>query len=1252
MKDHGPADGEDPRQEVGRRQREAADPSASVWVSANAGSGKTRVLVDRVARLLLAGAAPQKILCLTYTRAAAAEMQDRLFKTLGEWALADEPELKAILAGLDESQADLGKARRLFALALETPGGLRLQTIHAFCESVLRRFPAETGLSPRFAVLDEADHAAMRRAAAEAAVVELESSAEPEDQAAARRLLAEAELTATGDFGRSATLEALAKAAFGHRAAFEAESEPGAGARKALALAPGVSTESLWAEFARGLDRARLAEAAAHMLTHKKASTADQERGALLKAALEAADSASALSFLRALLLTQEERTPRKVLMTGPLGKERPDLLQLVTSLQNAFVDLSSRLDVCEAAARATDIARFARLLFGFYDEARSTRSALDFDDLITRTAALFDESPARAWALFKLDQGVDHILVDEAQDTSPPQWRVVDSLAEEFFAGVGARAPKRTIFAVGDEKQSIYSFQGADPRKFAEQRERFARLTREAPKPLKAIPLTHSFRSSPVILDLVDQVFASAEARKGLTTEDTVEHKAAFPDLAGRVEWWSACVKEKQEGRDPLWHQPTTPAVAESGPPDALLAQALAEQLKIWIRSGEPLAPGGRPIRPGDVLVLARNRGQFSRRLIGELKRLGLPVAGEDRIGLKAALSTRDLLAAARAALLPADSLSLAAVLRSPLFGFKEEDLIRLTDLSSETKPLRPGEPRPSLWASLTRRREEEPHWREAHRLLGDLMTRVDFLRPYEFFERILVEQDARRRLIGRLGPPASEPIDEFLAQALAYETGRAPTLQGFVRWMDGLDAEIKRDSAQAADEIRVMTVHGAKGLEAELVVVADPCKPADDHREPRLVRAPAVEGEGAGGEGGVFWLGSKEKGEASGVAAAREARLERLREEHRRLLYVALTRARTRLVVCGWRGEKVAVDAEGKAAESAFGAIGAEGSWHRAVWRAMAGWEKAGLARFAPLDAEDSPMRRLVVERGGRPKTEKAALSAAESAESSAARDARTASLSPAVWPVDWDQAPLAAEPAPLAPLAPSRLAIEAADPARPDSADGLLEPEPKPYEGSGLSRDQAVARGLALHRILERLASPATAPPPGPNETPDLFALAERLAAHPDLAEVFHPGAAAQVLSETPVFGPIRALGGRRIAGSIDRLIVTPERVLIVDFKTGTPPPPEAKIPRGHLTQMAAYAAAMSEIFPGRRLRAALLWIDGPRLDRLSAEEMRAALERLRERLTHGPFEPESEPLAALEEDVDADSGPNSGPNFGGA
>jgi ATP-dependent helicase/nuclease subunit A len=1088
-------------------QIRAARPEASSWVAANAGSGKTRVLIDRVARLLLGGADPARVLCLTYTRAAAAEMQTRLFRTLGAWAMAPEEELRAAIDALGEPGAALHAdrlehARTLFARALETPGGLKIQTIHAFCDALLRRFPLEAGTSPGFAVLEDRAARALRADTLDA----LAAADAPAFAALAAR-------HATDDF--DPLLQEIGR----RRALFAGRFDRGALAA-ALGVDPEAAGPTLPLDAADvGMLRALAAAAAA-------AGGTGVELAADLGAALAAADPDERQRAVEDAVLTRKYER-RKNFPVKAVRQGHPALAAAV----DAFVDrlLAARETRLARAAfeRGCAVNDFARVWLDALAKRKAARGVVDFDDLIDRAQALLAHSETAAWVLWRLDGGIDHVLVDEAQDTSPAQWRVIEAITAEFFAGAGARETPRTVFVVGDEKQSIYSFQGADPAAFGAMRDRFERMLADMDAALARCDLIWSFRSAPPILGLVDAVLAGPA---GAGVSRPARHRAGDPDAPGRVEVWPfADAPEKPD--DGAWDDlPDTPARED---PVAALAARVADEVGAWLaeRRALPGDPDGRTIRPGDVLILVQRRGPVFEAVIRALKRAGVPVAGADVLRIGAELAVRDLLAALRVAATPADDLSLAAVLRSPLGGLGEAGLYRL------------AQPRPGrLWDALAAA-DPAPPIREA---LRDLRSQADFLRPYELLQRLLVRHDGRRRLIARLGVEAEDGVDALLDQALAYESVEPPTLTGFLAWIDRDEVAVKRRAEEAADQVRVMTVHGAKGLEAPIVILPDTAARQEGRDPPQLLPlGPAV-----------GWRTRAEDRPAA-IAAAEAARQAEVAAENHRLLYVALTRARTWLIVAG------------------AGPTG-DGGWHRLVADAMAG--------LGPVAEEGRFGPRLAL---GHNWTEAPGV---------AARPAAPPSL-PA-----WALRPPPAPPPDALPLAPSALGGAHALP------------------GEGLDEAAALARGADLHLLLEVLPAGPRADWPGlarrllPARTADaredLLSEAVAVLDDPGLAGLFGPDA----LAEAEVAAPLAALGGRRIVGRVDRLVIGADRVLAVDFKSNrvAPPVPEAT-PDAILRQMGAYAAALAAVYPGRRIETAVLWTRHRRLMALPGPLVAAALAR---------------------------------------
>jgi ATP-dependent helicase/nuclease subunit A len=776
-------------------QHNAANPATSTWLSANAGSGKTKVLIDRVARLLLSGVSPQHILCLTYTKAAATEMQNRLFERLGAWAMMPEPALRTALKDLGHGDgaplaaADLAHARQLFARAIESPGGLRIQTIHSFCATLLRRFPLEAGVSPAFQEMD--DRAA--RILREDIIEEMAQTLAPDSVRDVARhysgsdfhgLMAAIAGEADG-FARPLTL-AQAKQMFG---------------------LSGNETEAGLVDQVLMGDGARVVSA---LLPYLKAGSVTDVKAADKLGAIDLSrQKTSVLARLESVFLYGESAAKAFGAKTDkfPTKATRTALPPELSAQLDAFmlrVEAARPQRIALSAAQKTAaLHAFAGQFLPLYARAKTARGLLDFDDLISRAIYLLTDRSVAAWVLFRLDGGIDHILVDEAQDTSPRQWQVIELLAAEFTSGQGAQTRPRTLFVVGDKKQSIYSFQGADTAVFDEKQHLFKEKFDAVGLPLIPAELQYSFRSSPAVLQVVDNIF---HTRYPAAMGPIVNHLAHHSDMAGRVDLWP--VIEDVDKPDPIDPTDITPRVA-SASAQWELAQKVAEAIRAILSKGTiiPTKSGIRAARAGDVLVLVQRRSAIFHHIIRACKKLDLPIAGADRLRLGGEMAVRDLTALLAFLATPEDDLSLAAALRSPLLGLSEAQLFVLA-----------SGPRGYLWEKL--RGSDHAQILE---ILTDLRNQSDYLRPYDVLERLLTRHDGRRRLIARLGAEAQEGIDELLSQALAFEVGQIPSLTGFLLWLEGDDVTVKRQMDTAGDQIRVMTVHGAKGLEAPIVILPD---------------------------------------------------------------------------------------------------------------------------------------------------------------------------------------------------------------------------------------------------------------------------------------------------------------------------------------------------------------------------------------------------------------------------------------------
>ncbi|MRU15503.1 double-strand break repair helicase AddA [Roseovarius sp. A21] len=1094
------------RDDASQRQVDAARPDRSTWLSANAGSGKTRVLTDRVARLLLDDVDPQHILCLTYTKAAASEMQNRLFNRLGGWAMLPDDALRAELEKLgverDLGPETLRKARRLFACAIETPGGLKIQTIHSFCSSLLRRFPLEAGVTPQFTEMDDRTASLLR-----AEIVE-EIAEGPEAgvlYALARHY--------TGD-----DLDKLTAEIVRHGTALQA---PVSDAKLAqvFAVPADLSETSLLSDVFLGSEQALLDQ----LIPALEASSSNDQKAAKSLREITQFDL-SALAELEGLFLFKSgAKAFTAKIGSFPTKPCRENLTPIMPQIEDWMARVESARDrrlALGAMRKTRALHDFAAIFLKAYEKAKLRRGLLDFDDLILRTRDLLTNPDVAAWVLYRLDGGIDHILVDEAQDTSPVQWQVIERLAQEFTSGEGARADvPRTIFVVGDKKQSIYSFQGADPREFDRMKDEFANRLKSTNTPLSVLGMEYSFRSSNAVLSLVDQTFANAE-QSGFAPDQG--HKSFKSDMPGRVDLWPVIEKPDKEDQ-PEWYLPVDTKAPND--PAILLARKIARTIRQMIDDNTPI-PDGKggmaPAQPGDFLILVQRRSALFHEIIRECKDQNLPIAGADRLKVGAEMAVRDLGALLSYLSTPEDSLALATALRSPLFGWSEAQLYNLAH----------GRAQKYLSAELRDRAAEFP---ETTAILDDLRKQADYLRPYDLLQRILTRHDGRRKLLARLGVEAEDGIDALLSQAMAYEQRAVDSLTGFLVWLETDDLEIKRQMDSAGNRIRVMTVHGAKGLEAPIVILPDTGQRKNDIKDQILDH-----------KGTALWKTGADDAPQVIREVVERAKAAQIAERDR-LLYVAITRAEKWLIV------------------AAAGDLGKTGdTWHDKVRTAL---EATGAA---PHPTEGDGALRL--EHG------------------------------------DWAMRPTheAAGKTPDGPPAlpgyfnkPAPGGAAALDTLKPSELGGA-----KALPGEGLEEEAAKRRGRQIHLLLEIL--PTVAPDSWPDTAarilangPDaaegaeldaLLSEAQGVLTKPDLAHLFAP----DVLAEVPISANIEALQNRRIHGIIDALIVTPDRVLAVDFKTNTvvPDSPET-CPDGLLRQMGAYAHALAAIYPGRDIQTALLW-----------------------------------------------------------
>ena len=1149
-------------------QHQASDPQASVWVSANAGSGKTHVLVQRIIRLMLQGVAPNKILALTYTKAAAANMATRVFDTLAQWVGADDETLKKTLTDLGIQKSDsltLQQARQLFARAVETPGGLKIQTIHAFCERLLHLFPFEANVAAQFDVLDSVQIKDLIKEA-QSHVLQQALHDKNSDLAKALHYVA-------GLRSENSLTDLLNEAWSVLRKANPAQSssETLDDLTRDMAHALGISptaTEQGCEDGMRksALSRPQLANAYEIL---SQGSANEIKAAARIEMVLRAfeQDKDWLPAYLNIFQKADGGIYSKAYLITAKTAQANPEL-------ESTLLEEAARLEICLGQQRLVQTWVRSRALFtlslavgDYYNKAKALRGALDFDDLIERTLSLLQRSDA-SWVLFKLDQGIDHLLVDEAQDTSPIQWDILKSLTGDFFAGESSKTTLRTVFAVGDPKQSIYSFQGAAPESFTKSAEHFKNKIKELPASrggrFAPVELQLSFRSSETILRAVDAVFQNAEHHKGLEhPAKAPAHEARRADLPGCVEIWPLIEAQKEEDTEE-W----VPALKADAPPlpSIALAQKIASTIADWCMptslervhelDGDNQVVA-RPIKAGDILILVRKRSAFFEAMIRALKDKSIPVAGADRLSLIDHIAIQDLIALGQAVLLVEDDLALAALLKSPLFQLDDDDLLKLA---------------PKRQASLYQSLSNHPEYHATRARFETFRQWASELGPFGFYARVLNEALVREALLSRLGLEAADAIDAFLNAAQDHEYRKTPSLHHFLNDFIQAQTEIKRDMEAGRNEVRVMTVHGAKGLEAPIVFLPDTTSMPDGKL---LTNFPTLKN---GASSLPVWALSKNTN-PDRVNAALQDTLDTQHDEYRRLLYVALTRARERLYIAGFKGTQDIKD----------------NCWYHMV--------RAGLASLATPSDPDNPK-----------------ASVWRYTHNLDTRDYKTAAHT---------QAHNIAATAPVWLRTPARLERETQPPIKPSSALTAADHTTRALDTPWQRKAQQ--RGTLFHRLLELLpqVAPALREPAARTliaargnfltkaEQDMLWADCERIFCNPHFADLFGPASRAEV----SISGQIRLTDHGRtwpVTGQIDRIAITETAVLVCDYKTSATPPVSVEdINPAHITQVALYQALLCDLYPAHRVTACLLYTASSVMLEVPAPLIKASLARLAQR-----------------------------------
>jgi len=849
-----------------------ANPSDNVWVQANAGTGKTSVLVGRLLRILFRSDDVKNsgILCLTYTNAGAGEMRNRILAALRDWAVASDEELREWLDGIalhkPVTDADIAHARSVFFWYIDNPDALKIKTIHGFCEEILHRFPIEAGISPAWTLVSDMNQRVLLQDTFDRLLVasDLDTNKYSHVNDAFEHIVNKISEQKIPDLLK--TLSEQYKHFFQVENIEQYRKYFIDTVRHFLEVNTAPKMEIPVAELQRIIDLLDVE------INVKKEPAAYLKN--VLNLTKQYIDKTIDFEKYKTAYLTRDGTPNKNVQRKGFLVTEQERVHRIDQYNMNMVV-FNDTVALFDLSAAFADI----------YHELKSQRNLLDFEDLILYTRRLFMKPDMMGWVLSQLDLSLSHILLDEAQDTSPLHWDVLRMLIGDFFVGGDTENHQHSLFVVGDTKQSIYGFQGADSRAFATSREEIIRQIKANLRTINEGSLTQSFRSLSSILYTVDAFFGDADV-----VEKTGFHNNSHKwvrDGDGLVEL-HGLVSGRDEDMDVSTY-----------------ISLVADKIKSIVDAGKYSAR--------DIMVLVQRRNPMVVPLVTALKRRGIEVAGSDRVILPVFPAVRDLMNLVRFCLNVADDYSLCCVLKSPIYRLSEADIFKLCEIKNKTDIKDSGAVPMTVFEVLA---DVKPKLYERLKQMVEMAT---IMGPYSFFSAVL-DSGVRHDFISALGPQVIDPLEEFMTICLSYERTQPGTLRHFLKWFITGGSEIKRD-INASSGVRVATVHGSKGLEAPVVILIDTTRvPSGDDI---LSIVPEIWPRGVKIDKSVplpwLWTAHAVPSERFGVA--KDTRMADRFAEYYRLLYVAMTRARDELYIYGYTPDKNAN----------------EKSWHSLLWNTL---------------------------------------------------------------------------------------------------------------------------------------------------------------------------------------------------------------------------------------------------------------------------------------------------------------------------